>query len=413
MPIAVAHLGLVCVPALELRCRLEAELVLRQHVRGVDVAQPIVVDVGDIEPHGEVARDGHLLIERFREGAVLRIDVEIVPFEEVVRDIDVWPTIVVHVRDDHPKSERDFGTVYPGRRADIREVAAIVPVEPRSAVGIADVPRIAEPEAADRTWRVADQDEVEVPVVIVVEKCRLRGIAAIRDTVLLGHLLERRNAVRSIPLVDPELIRSLLWSAGASVAEVDVQPSVTIDVRERDAGAPGVLRGAKAARVRDVLESKLATIQVQAWSVEVRDEHNLRQSVAVEVADCGATAVVEVAVREDVELPGLDEPILECDPRNVRRKLREQVTGLRDIRHSRRPLGAAIAGASDGQEQRRNGNGGPQGASEGATGRTGHAMRQGAAVRVGACDAADGAMHGAQQGGYNCIMACHQCGGRP
>src|SRR3989442_992081 len=89
----VAQLGLETIPGLERGGRLEAMLVVRQHVRHVDVRPAVVVDVRDIEAHGRQADVRHFLLEPLGERAVALVDVQVVTLEEVVRD--GWPDIYV------------------------------------------------------------------------------------------------------------------------------------------------------------------------------------------------------------------------------------------------------------------------------------------------------------------------------
>src|SRR2546430_8094399 len=70
-------------------------LVVRQHVRHVDVRPAVVVDVRDIEAHGRQADVRHFLLEPLGERAVAVVEVEIVALGEVIRDVNVGPAVAV------------------------------------------------------------------------------------------------------------------------------------------------------------------------------------------------------------------------------------------------------------------------------------------------------------------------------
>ncbi len=159
--IIVLELGLVNVPALERGHRLEAVVVLRQHVGDEDVRPAVVVDVGDVEPHREIAEIRHLPVEHLGKGPITVVEVEVIPLEEVVADIDVWPAILVHVGYRRAEPEAYLAAKDPGLFAHIYEVAAEVAVQLVPTGSVALVPDVAEPEAGDRAEGVVDHIQVQ------------------------------------------------------------------------------------------------------------------------------------------------------------------------------------------------------------------------------------------------------------
>jgi hypothetical protein len=128
-----------------------------------------------------------------------------------------------------------------------------------------------------------------------------------------------------VPLIDPELVRAGGRLALPSLAEVDVEPAVRVDVGQCHARGPRALRVLDARPLGHIAEGELPLIAVDPRSFDVRREDELRQAVAGEVADGDASPVVVVAIGEDVELGGGLEPVLEANPRGARRKSREQL----------------------------------------------------------------------------------------
>ena len=126
---AVLHFGLVRAPSLERRRRAQAILVLRQHVRRIDVRPAVVVYVRDVQPHREIGEIGHLLVQLLGERAVVVVDVEIVALEEIVRYVDVRPPIAVDVAHSQAEPERDLAAVYARLRTYVGEMPVAIVVK--------------------------------------------------------------------------------------------------------------------------------------------------------------------------------------------------------------------------------------------------------------------------------------------
>ena len=162
--------------------------------------------------------------------------------EEVVRDVDVRPAIVIDVRDAEAKPERDFRPEDAGLLADIGEPPAIIAVQPVPAVVVTFHARVAHAEAAGGTRRVVDDDQVKVTIAIIVQERGMCREAVVVDAVLRRLLAESRDAVGTITLVDPELVPSAVRVTNAGMAHVQVQATVAIDVRQSQAGGPRLRR---------------------------------------------------------------------------------------------------------------------------------------------------------------------------
>ncbi len=126
---SLVRLGVIERPWLERLRRLEAVVVFGEHVAGVDIGPAVVVDVGDIHAHREVAGDGQRVLEHLAECPIAVVEVEVVALEEVVGDVDVRPAVAIHVRDGDPQSKPDRRPVNPRLLADVDEMAAVVPVQ--------------------------------------------------------------------------------------------------------------------------------------------------------------------------------------------------------------------------------------------------------------------------------------------
>ena len=320
--VPVPQLGLIDVPALERRRRLQPVFVLGEHVGRVDVRPAVVVHVRDVEPHREIARVGHRARDRFGKGAVAVVEVEVVVLEEVVRHVKVGPAVAVHVAHSDPQAEADLAPVDARGRAHVGEVPAVVAIQFRAAEGVPLVARVLLPEARDRPGRIVDDEQVQVPVAVVVEEDGLGRIARVRDAVRRRLLDEGRDAVGVQPLVDVQLVGPEFALDFAGVADVEVEPAVAVHVGESDAGGPAL--AVQAGFRGDVAEAELPLVQVQPGAAEIRGEHDFGEPVAAHVPQRHPAAVVEVAVGEDVQLGGGGEAILEVDAGVAGGQQREQ-----------------------------------------------------------------------------------------
>ena len=173
-------------------------------------------------------------------------------------------------------------------------------------------------ERGDRFGGVADQEQVEIAVTVVVEEGSLRGVPCVGDAVDRRHLAKHRHAVLQA-LIDVERVRARRTWFLAGVTDVDIEFSIAVDVCQGYARSPTTTFGDPGV-LRDVPEPEAAQVQIQSWAALVRGEDDLRQSVPREIAQSHAAAVVEVAIGKDVQVAGRGEAILESDARVARRQ---------------------------------------------------------------------------------------------
>ena len=169
------------------------------------------------------------------------VDVQIVTLEKIIRHVNVWPSVAIDIRDRNAKAEADFRAVDPGLRAHVDEVPVIIAVQFVAAKRVAHGARVAHAEAADGSRRVVDQEQVQVAVMVEVEKHRLRRVATISQAVLGGHVLELGYAVRVVALIDEQLIGATFARLFAGVTDIDVQLAVAVHISQRDTGRPRVV----------------------------------------------------------------------------------------------------------------------------------------------------------------------------
>ena len=315
--VARLQLQVVDVEALRVRGRLEDVLTLGQHVERDDVRASIVVEVRGIDAHGKSARVSRRLRYRLGKSPVAVVDIEVVVPLEIVCDVNVRASIVVEIAGDDTESVAVDSVVQAGRIGDVGEVIAIVPEQ---AIARARVLRAALRLRLDRALgvrRVIEQVHVEITVPVVIEEQRLRRIADVLQSVLLGAIGEGPIAVIDVEHVVP------VHREVVDTRDVDVDLPISVDVRHRDARLPAI-RISDARFVGDVLELIVPLIAIELVGAEVRREIEIGQAIPVDVAHRDSAAVVVVEVVEDIEVRLLRQRIGEGDAGRSRAKKLEQ-----------------------------------------------------------------------------------------
>ncbi len=334
--IAAPHLRLVRRPALEGRGRLEPIVAPGAHVGHEEVGPAVVGQVADVGAHGGEAGGRHLLRQDFAERPVLVVEVEVVPFEEVVGDVQVGPAVAVQVPHADAQAEGDLALVDAGLLGDVRERAPVVAEELVAAQRVAlAAPVLPEVELADRRERVVQEVEVEVPILVIVEEGGVGGVSRVVEPILGGSLLKLGDSVLVGALVDEQLVPAVVVGEFARVADVDVEPFVPVHVGHGHAGGPGA-RAGHPGRRRHVLEPPVALVQVEPVVVLIGGEVEVLVPVAVEVPNGHPAAVVVIAVGEDIGVFGVGQFVGKVDVGVGRGQFREE----RFARLSRRTVGS-------------------------------------------------------------------------
>ena len=165
--------------------------------------------------------------------------------------------------------------------------------------------------------RVVHHVEVEVPVLVAIEKNGLCGESDQVEAICCGAFFEPGNALPVAALVDEELIVSRERRVAAHVRYIDIQQAIAVDVDEHNSGRPELrLRSERA--IRNILEFEISPVDVQPVLTLVRREVEVRQTVAVEISGRNTATVVVVEVIEDVQLRCGVQFVDEVDPRCVR-----------------------------------------------------------------------------------------------
>ena len=164
---------------------------------------------------------------------------------------------------------------------------------------------------------VVEQIHVEIAVRVVVEEHGLGRIAGVLETVLPGAIGEGAVAVVDVEHVAP--VHREVFDA----RHVDVDAPIAVDVRHRDAGLPAIRVG-DARLVGDILELIVPLVPIELVGTKVRGEIKILESIAIDITNSDAAAVVVVEIVDDVEVRRLRQLIDELYAGGLRRQQLKQ-----------------------------------------------------------------------------------------
>ena len=113
----------------------------------------------------------------FLKAAIPPVQVQVIVFKEIIPYIDIWKSVIIQVADPEAQPVSGFPLVDAGLYADIRETAPVVPVQPVPGKRVRDTPLGTLAIRAVRVDGLVQEEEVQVPVQVLVKKGRLGGEA--------------------------------------------------------------------------------------------------------------------------------------------------------------------------------------------------------------------------------------------
>ena len=135
------------------------------------------------------------LRNRLGESPVAIVEIEKVVFREIIGDVDVGATVEIDVADDHTEAEPFHAAIDAGRRADVHEVAAFVPIQPVAGFRVANQAALAGARSTLGERGAVQQVHIEVAIAVIVEERGLRRVSGEVEAKLVGAIGERAVAV--------------------------------------------------------------------------------------------------------------------------------------------------------------------------------------------------------------------------
>ena len=250
------------------------------------------------------------------EGAVLLVDIKVVLFIRVVGNIHIRPAVAIDVRDEGAETKADEAAVYAGLLCDLGEVAVVIAEEVIASAfepglygpfGIGKITAIGIVQGIDRDGAVVDHKTIEVAVAVIVKKSDLGSVGGYAEPVFVGGF-----GKGEVMIVDIELVLAVAIAHMPGVADIDVEPSVIVDIHEHYACAPHAVLS-EAGLVGDVLELEIAFVEIKLIVRHVGGEEDVGEAVVVDIPDGDATAVVEIAEKEAIIEPTIFYVVLKMD----------------------------------------------------------------------------------------------------
>src|SRR5699024_4083594 len=98
-----------------------------------------------------------------------------------------------------------------------------------------------------------------------------------------------------VPVIDKELISPVIVCYLSGVADVDIRPAITVDVRYTYAGGPGPT-SAYPGFFSDIPECKISFIQIELIICLICNHIDIKQAVVVKVTKAYSGAGIEICV---------------------------------------------------------------------------------------------------------------------
>ena len=275
--------------------RLEHLFALRHHVGDNQVRTAVVVEVGRVDAHRETTGVFRRRGNCFGERAIAIVVIQEIVFLKVIGHVQINAAVAVEVACDHTKPKPFDAAKDAGLCTDVDIVAAIVAIH---ATTTQPTPDIAFERRANRALgvrRMTQQKQIEIAVVVVVEKRCLRRIANVIESRLPAAVGERAIAVvhvQHIATVHRQITHR---------RHINVDESIAIHVGHRHTRLPS-FGPANFRAVGDILERVVPFVQIQRVPTNVRREVQILETVVVDIADRDTTTVVVVQVVENVEV---------------------------------------------------------------------------------------------------------------
>ena len=155
------------------RC-LQHILALRHHVGNKNVRAAVVVEVGRIHAHRETTGVPRGRGNRFGERAIAIVVIQEIIFLKVVGNVQIHTAVAIEVAGNDAEPEPFDAAEDASLGTDVDKATAIVAIHPATAQR---TPHIALERGTDRTLgvrRMTQQKEIEIAVVVVIEKRGLR-----------------------------------------------------------------------------------------------------------------------------------------------------------------------------------------------------------------------------------------------
>lgn len=113
-----------------------------------------------------------------------------------------------------------------------------------------------------------------------------------------------------VPIIDKKFIVPSRPFRFSGFANINIQPSITIDVNKSDASGPHIGAGYPS-RLGDVFKPPLSFVEIQFVGDQIAGKKNILKSIVVDVTKCYPTAIIKISVGIWVKRFGIRQGVFE------------------------------------------------------------------------------------------------------
>ena len=320
--VAIQDIALVFVPVFKVGFGLHPRFRFGKHIGHKNFGVAIVIDVGHIGPHGAETQFLNPAFQFFVKSAVFLVEVKVIPLKKVVGDVNIRPAVAVHIPNGYPQAKSNAAAVDACGGTHIDKLVVVVAVQFIAPFFVSHIAlTFHEVIPPYRFHGVVEQVTVKVAIAVVVEKSSVRRKAHISEIVF-----SRFFGKGQVAIVDEEFVVAAIASRFARLANVNIQPSIPIDISHGYTGGPYVF-GAEPSFSGDVLKLEVAFVQVQAVAFKIGAKKYINEPVIVDVAQPYPAAIEKIAESIRVVFLRILDLIDEVDARDPGRHGRKKGLG--------------------------------------------------------------------------------------
>ena len=173
--------------------------------------------------------------------------------------------------------------------------------------GIGKITTIGIVQGIDGDRAVVDHKTIQVAIAVIIKESDLGSVGGYAQSILVGGF-----GKGEIMIVDIELVLAMPIAHMPGVADINIEPSIIVDIDEHYACAPHAVL-AEAGLVGNVFEMEVTFVEIKFVVRHVGGEEDVREAVVVDIPDGDAAAVVEIAEKEAIIELAIFYVILEMD----------------------------------------------------------------------------------------------------
>ncbi len=258
----------------------------------------VVVYISSITTHGWERDVPEILLHAFPESAILLIDIKVILLVIVITDVNVGPVVAIEICNCNTQSKIEGTVKNSSSWGNLGKALAVVT---KQFLTIPCIPTISEwneflTEQGIFVHRVIQWKQVQVPVLIVIQKGTVCGISMICNAILFSPLGEGKVSVIHEQEVLSESLPLICW-----ICHVNIQETISVYIGHDNPVAPGFHRR-DTGFLRNILKAEIPLIQIKAVTYKVSSKEEVNQIVIIDVTCCYPGTIEHVIVPHGIKI---------------------------------------------------------------------------------------------------------------